>query len=47
MVLEPLSSLRLGSMHKPIKVATGHSLGCQKWANRIRLPMRTLGHKMG
>jgi hypothetical protein len=28
MVSEPLPSLRWGSVHKPIRVASGHSLGC-------------------
>jgi hypothetical protein len=37
MVSEPLPSLRWGSVHKPMRVASGHSLGRQEWGDPIRI----------
>jgi hypothetical protein len=36
MVSKPLPSLRWGSVHKPIRVASGHSLGRQELGDPIR-----------
>jgi hypothetical protein len=37
MVLEPLLNLRWESVHKPIRVANGHSLRRQEWADPMRV----------
>jgi hypothetical protein len=37
MVSEPLPNLRWGKVHKPMKVASGGSLGRQEWANPMRV----------
>jgi hypothetical protein len=37
MVSKPLSSLTWGSEHKPMRIASGHSLGRQEWGDPMRV----------
>jgi hypothetical protein len=43
MVLEPFPSLRWGSVHKPMRVTSGHSLGLQEWGDPMRVANGDVG----
>jgi hypothetical protein len=47
MVSKPLPSLRWGSMHKPMRVASGHSLGRQECGDPMRVDSRDNGSQEG
>jgi hypothetical protein len=47
MVLEPWPSLRWGNVHKPMWVASGHSLGCQQWGDPMRVASGYAGSQKG
>jgi hypothetical protein len=47
MVLEPFLSLRWGCMHKPIRVASELSMGCQEGGDSMRVANGDAGSQEG
>jgi hypothetical protein len=47
MVSEPLPNLRWGSVDKPMRVASGYSLGCQEWGDLMRVASGDAGSQEG
>jgi len=47
MISEPLPSLRWGSVHKPMRVTSEHSLGRQEWGDPMRVASGDAGSQEG